>query len=77
MWYHENVKQGPTLVRLSWHSSGSHDQMSKTAGSGKGTMRFKEELAHGGDNHVNIFMFHSGSTPPVPGCCAADCHIDG
>ena len=40
--------QGPTLVRLSWHSSGTYDRMSKTGGSGQGTMRFKEELAHGG-----------------------------
>lgn len=41
------VEQGPTLVRLSWHSSGTYDKMSKTGGSGKGTMRFKEELEHG------------------------------
>ena len=40
--------QGPTLVRLSWHSSGTYDRMSKTGGSGQGTIRFKEELAHGG-----------------------------
>jgi len=38
---------GPTLVRLAWHSSGTYDRMSKTGGSGKGTIRFKEELAHG------------------------------
>ena len=38
---------GPTLVRLAWHSSGTYDRMSKTGGSGLGTMRFKEELAHG------------------------------
>ena len=40
--------QGPTLVRLAWHSSGTYDKVSKTGGSGPGTMRFKEELAHGG-----------------------------
>jgi len=40
---------GPTLVRLAWHSSGTYDKMSKTGGSGGGTMRFKEELAHGGN----------------------------
>ena len=38
---------GPTLVRLAWHSSGTYDRMSKTGGSGLGTIRFKEELAHG------------------------------
>jgi len=40
---------GPTFVRLAWHSSGTYDKMSKTGGSGGGTMRFKEELAHGGN----------------------------
>lgn len=39
--------QGPTLVRLAWHSSGTYDRMSNTGGSYKGTIRFKEELAHG------------------------------
>ena len=41
---------GPTMVRLAWHSSGTYDKMSKTGGSGGGTIRFKEELAHGGDH---------------------------
>jgi len=41
--------KGPTLVRLAWHSSGTYDKMSKTGGSGQGTIRFKEELAHGGN----------------------------
>lgn len=41
--------KGPTLVRLAWHSSGTYDKMSKTGGSGLGTIRFKEELAHGGN----------------------------
>lgn len=39
--------KGPTLVRLAWHSSGTYDKMSKTGGSGLGTMRFKEEFSHG------------------------------
>jgi len=39
--------KGPTLVRLAWHSSGTFDRISKTGGSGKGTIRFREELAHG------------------------------
>ena len=34
-------------MRLAWHSSGTYDKMSKTGGSGGGTIRFKEELAHG------------------------------
>ena len=38
---------GPTLVRLAWHSCGTYDKMTKTGGSGGGTIRFKEELAHG------------------------------
>mmetsp|Transcript_22163 Transcript_22163/g.33614 ORF Transcript_22163/g.33614 Transcript_22163/m.33614 type:complete len:347 (+) Transcript_22163:36-1076(+) len=41
--------KGPTLVRLAWHSSGTYDKMSKDGGSGGGTIRFKEELAHGGN----------------------------
>ena len=38
---------GPTMIRLAWHSSGTYDKMSKTGGSQAGTIRFKEELAHG------------------------------
>jgi cytochrome c peroxidase len=41
--------KGPTLVRLAWHSSGTYDKMSKDGGSSGGTIRFKEELAHGGN----------------------------
>ena len=41
--------RGPTLVRLAWHSSGTYDKMTSTGGSGEGTIRFKEELAHGGN----------------------------
>ena len=40
---------GPTLLRLAWHSSGTFDKISKTGGSKGGTIRFKEELAHGGN----------------------------
>ena len=45
----DDPDKGPTLVRLAWHSSGTYDKMSKTGGSGEGTIRFKEELAHGGN----------------------------
>jgi len=45
----EDQDVGPTMVRLAWHSSGTYDKMSKTGGSGGGTIRFKEELAHGGN----------------------------
>jgi cytochrome c peroxidase len=41
--------KGPTLVRLAWHSSGTYDKNTGTGGSGGGTIRFKEELAHGGN----------------------------
>lgn len=41
------LDKGPTLVRLAWHSSGTYDQMTKTGGSQKGTIRFREELEHG------------------------------
>ena len=41
--------KGPTLVRLAWHSSGTYDKMTQTGGSYGGTIRFKEELAHGGN----------------------------
>jgi cytochrome c peroxidase len=40
---------GPTLLRLAWHSSGTYDKMTRTGGSSGGTIRFKEELAHGGN----------------------------
>ncbi|KAL1499484.1 hypothetical protein AB1Y20_011687 [Prymnesium parvum] len=40
---------GPTLLRLAWHSSGTYDKMTKTGGSGQGTIRFTEELKHGGN----------------------------
>ena len=40
---------GPTLLRLAWHSSGTFDKISKTGGSKGGTIRFKEELSHGGN----------------------------
>ena len=45
----ETPDKGPTLVRLAWHSSGTYDKMTKTGGSYGGTIRFKEELAHGGN----------------------------
>jgi cytochrome c peroxidase len=37
------------FVRLAWHSSGTYDKETKTGGSGAGTIRLKEELAHGGN----------------------------
>jgi hypothetical protein len=37
---------GPSLVRLSFHSSGTYDMMSNSGGSARGTIRFKEELSH-------------------------------
>jgi len=44
---------GPTLVRLAWHSCGTYDKMTKTGGSGGGTIRFKEELAHGNNARLD------------------------
>lgn len=41
-----DMLKAPTLFRLSWHSSGTYDKVSHTGGSSKGTIRFKEELAH-------------------------------
>eukprot|EP00566_Odontella_aurita_P020585 CAMPEP_0113551908 /NCGR_PEP_ID=MMETSP0015_2-20120614/14773_1 /TAXON_ID=2838 /ORGANISM="Odontella" /LENGTH=369 /DNA_ID=CAMNT_0000452827 /DNA_START=132 /DNA_END=1240 /DNA_ORIENTATION=- /assembly_acc=CAM_ASM_000160 len=38
--------RGPPLVRLAWHSSGTYDRVTETGGSGGGTIRFQEELAH-------------------------------
>lgn len=46
--------KGPTLVRLAWHSSGTYDAMSKTGGSQGGTIRFKEELAHGANAGLDV-----------------------
>ena len=45
----KDANLGPTLVRLAWHSSGTYDKMTQTGGSSGGTIRFKEELAHGGN----------------------------
>jgi hypothetical protein len=63
-------EKGPTLVRLAWHSSGTYDKMTNTGGSGKGTIRFKEELEHGAnaglDNAINwlepIFKKYSANS---------------
>jgi len=44
--FKKNPDWGPTIVRLSWHSSGTYDKISKTGGSSGGTIRFPEELAH-------------------------------
>jgi len=50
----ERADKGPTLVRLAWHSSGTYDKITKTGGSQKGTIRFKEELAHGANAGLDI-----------------------
>jgi Peroxidase len=50
----EDQNKGPTLVRLAWHSSGTYDKMSKTGGSSGGTIRFSEELAHGGNAGLGV-----------------------
>lgn len=50
----EKPDKGPTFVRLAWHSSGTYDKMLKDGGSGKGTIRFKEELAHGANAGLDI-----------------------
>lgn len=34
---------------MAWHASGTYDKVSKTGGSGGGTIRFKSELMHGGN----------------------------
>ena len=60
---------GPTMVRLAWHSSGTYDKMSKTGGSGGGTIRFKEELAHGGDRDISAILLPS---PPHSARSAVD-----
>jgi cytochrome c peroxidase len=41
------IKQGPTIVRLAWHCSGTYDKDARDGGSAGGTIRFKNELAHG------------------------------
>ena len=39
----DRLAKAPTLIRLAWHSSGTYDRIKKDGGSGKGTIRFKEE----------------------------------
>ncbi|KAJ8464527.1 hypothetical protein OPV22_027079 [Ensete ventricosum] len=41
------------MLRLSWHSAGTYDVVSKTGGP-FGTMRFPAELAHGANNGLDI-----------------------
>jgi len=50
----DDPDKGPTFVRLAWHSSGTYDKVSKTGGSGGGTIRFKEELNHGGNAGLEV-----------------------
>ena len=47
-------EKGPTLVRLAWHASGTYDKMAKNGGSGGGTIRFREELAHGANAGLDL-----------------------
>ena len=65
---------GPTMVRLAWHSSGTYDKMTKTGGSGGGTIRFKEEL--GGSGGAGAVLERSlirstslACTVRRPACC--------
>ena len=39
--------RGPTLVRLSWHASGTYSKITNDGGSYKGTIRFKDEVGRG------------------------------
>jgi len=41
--------KGPTLIRLAWHSSGTYSKIAENGGSQGGTIRFKDELLHGGN----------------------------
>jgi len=45
----EDPDKGPTFIRIAWHSSGSYDKSDNSGGSRGGTMRFSEELKHGGN----------------------------
>ena len=69
---------GPTMVRLAWHSSGTYDAISKTGGSGGGTIRFKEELAHGGNAGLDKMV---AKLEPIkssfPGISYADLYVLG
>lgn len=47
-------EKGPTLVRLAWHASGTYDKIAKNGGSGGGTIRFREELAHGANAGLDL-----------------------
>ena len=67
-------------MRLAWHSSGTYDKMSRTGGSGGGTIRFKEVrgcawggLGEGGSGvpliWVNRALLRSGRCSALgPGC---------
>jgi cytochrome c peroxidase len=45
--------KGPTLVRLAWHSSGTYSKITQDGGSYKGTIRFRQELAHGANKGLD------------------------
>jgi L-ascorbate peroxidase len=45
----------PIMLRLAWHSAGTYDVSTKTGGP-FGTMRLKDELAHGANNGLDIAL---------------------
>lgn len=65
--------RGPTLVRLSWHASGTYSKITNDGGSYKGTIRFKEEVGRGSNvglaaaegwlTDIYIKVFRSSSFP--------------
>ena len=79
-------------MRLAWHSSGTvrtpsvlsdcaylrpqYDAMSKTGGSEEGTIRFKEELAHGANAGLDVAVSrYATAHPPLHSLGLVDAYI--
>lgn len=50
----QEEQNGPILVRLAWHASGTYDEATGTGGSNGATMRFKPEKDYGANRGLEV-----------------------